>query len=987
LFEVALERPPGERTAMANDLCRGDQLLEAELLRLLKHAGKMASFLEGGATPKARRTFADGQVVAGRYEIIRFLGCGGMGEVYAAQDRALRVAVALKTVRPEIAYDPMSYERLRHEVQMARQVTHPNVCRLFDIGENKDSQGDLLFLTMELLSGQTLAERLAREGPVAEAEAVPIARGIADALEAAHHSGVIHRDLKPANIMMLPNMGKTCRPVVMDFGLAHRVVRSGDTLTAGNLLIGTLAYMAPELIKGAPPSVSSDVYAFGVTLYEMVTGNKPFPSDEALGSALDRSAQDLRKPSEVVKGLSDKWDTTILACLERAPEKRPKSAAQSIRILNGGTTTPVTSRQTRRRIKHQLAVWMMLVFFLALVTFGLRLYLRGPVFPAGTTLMLADIDNATGDRELDALTAVFRNQLEQSAYVQVCDRARAAEVLANMGRPPSQGIRGTIAREVSLRAGVPFVLFGSVAPLAGGLSLNLQLEQLSGTSIFARNSWAFSTQVPGKSQLLDAVHEGSRWVRRILGETARDVATHDRLPQDTTTRSWEALADFGQAERFYAQHQTGAAIALLQGATRYDPNFALAYMRLGDILTSTYRREEGLGYWQLALDETNRQHLTRREELRIRGLYSIDSDDFAAAEAAFAQMEIEYPRDYLPSFYLATALQWEGRLEESVRKLEAADRNQPDSISVIAMLAHDDILLGRYSDVNVQVRRLSQLKYESYAAHYQGLQQFATGDYAGALESFKKESESQELGRRSRGIYYRAGLLCELGRLTEARDVLEKSSDSDINATQPELHAAKLVALAYIDWKTGRRSAARIACLDAASRNPSPELLARAGSLLARIGYQQDARNLAQQLKGAPETRAATEARLRLSGEISLAAGNAKAALVAFKQLDSVAPPLRFREGLAAAYARTGKPETALSYYDTPRSATDLWQALECDYPGLLTDTLFDAAQAALAAGDQQRAQTALSLYFQRRGSGSQSPETVAASRLNKNRI
>ncbi len=226
--------------------------------------------------------FSPGDVLAGRFRILRFIAQGGMGEVYAAEDQVLRDRVALKTIRADIAGDPGTMDRFLREVYLARQVTHPNVSRIFDVFQH----GETKFLTMELLTGETLADRIARAGRLTEAQALPLVAQMASAIGAAHEAGVIHRDFKSANVMLVPDSQKTggLRAVVTDFGLARRS-RSGASAslsaarTETEMVIGTPDYMAPEQVEGGQITPSVDIYAFGVVLYELVTGDRPFTGE------------------------------------------------------------------------------------------------------------------------------------------------------------------------------------------------------------------------------------------------------------------------------------------------------------------------------------------------------------------------------------------------------------------------------------------------------------------------------------------------------------------------------------------------------------------------------------------------------------------------------------------------------------------------------------------------------------------------------------
>jgi eukaryotic-like serine/threonine-protein kinase len=230
-FARILELTPPEREEVLAGLEGEDPEVRAGLQRLLSAERKAGSFLETITWFEQERAadagtgapaFSNGEQVAGRYRIVRFIQAGGMGEVYEAEDTALRQHVALKTILPEIAGRSRSLERFRREIAMARRVTHPNVCRVFDVGQHTDpSNGSVVtFLTMELLQGETLGQKLKRDGPMGPEEALPLIEQMAEALAAAHEAEVIHRDFKPGNVMLVPRKSGGVKAVVTDFGLA-----------------------------------------------------------------------------------------------------------------------------------------------------------------------------------------------------------------------------------------------------------------------------------------------------------------------------------------------------------------------------------------------------------------------------------------------------------------------------------------------------------------------------------------------------------------------------------------------------------------------------------------------------------------------------------------------------------------------------------------------------------------------------------------------
>ena len=286
--------------------------------------------------------FSDGAIVAERFRIVRMLGAGGMGEVYEAEDVVLGgERIALKTLRASLAADEASRERLRKELLLARRITHPNVCRVHDVYEHHMSSSDrLLFFTMELLDGETLADRLSRE-TLTSTTALPIARQIGAALQAAHSVRVAHGDLKPANIILARTHTTNERAVVTDFGLARALpAGSGAISTSGvSRPWGTPAYMAPEQLISGTVTRATDIYAFGVILCELVTGQRPYTDGSPMFLALKKMRHAPKLPREDVNSLDSRWQAAIVRCLDADPDKRFAFAPDVVKALEGRPAT------------------------------------------------------------------------------------------------------------------------------------------------------------------------------------------------------------------------------------------------------------------------------------------------------------------------------------------------------------------------------------------------------------------------------------------------------------------------------------------------------------------------------------------------------------------------------------------------------------------------------------------------------------------------
>src|ERR1035438_6726058 len=367
LFHAAREMPEAQREDYLRGESGDDTGLVSEVRGMLREDSQSGMLDRPPVTPPpSESVFSPGQMVSGRYRIVRFLGRGGMGEVFEAEDCELKGRVALKTLLPLIASDGRMLARFKQEIQLSRKVSHPNVCRVFDLARHPADAAPAdatVFLTMEFLDGETLAARLHREGRMSPADALPLLAQMADALDAAHRAGVIHRDFKPGNVMLVPS-AEGLRAVVTDFGLARSFTAGGETTaTLTGTLMGTLDYMAPELMSGGTASIASDVYAFGTTAYKMIAGALPFPSDTPLAGAIRRAKGPPPSPRPLVPDLDPKWEQAILRALDPEPVRRFSRAGHLVKTLRGETPSmsiriPV---MTRRRVIAGAAAAIVLI--------------------------------------------------------------------------------------------------------------------------------------------------------------------------------------------------------------------------------------------------------------------------------------------------------------------------------------------------------------------------------------------------------------------------------------------------------------------------------------------------------------------------------------------------------------------------------------------------------------------------------------------------
>ena len=344
LYSAALDLPRAGRSGYVEQMCARDPELARELMALLAVDSNVGNTLDPHMEdisyfPNGRSAvLPHGTVLAGRFRIVRHLGSGGMGDVYEALDLQMEQGrIALKTIRPAIADDPAALARFKDEVRLARQLTGPNICRIHELyltGPHEHAHC-AAFLTMELLEGVTLHDRIQQASPLPVAQIRVIAEQLCAALGCIHEAGIIHRDLKPRNVMLSPHHGGE-RVVVMDFGLARAAAGASDpfgaSLGRAGLIVGTPSYMAPEQFEGGEVSPATDVYALGLILYELATGVQPFAAHSPLAAAV-RRAKRPETASTVRNDLPPAWDEVITRCLQYDPAHRFQSAADVLQAL------------------------------------------------------------------------------------------------------------------------------------------------------------------------------------------------------------------------------------------------------------------------------------------------------------------------------------------------------------------------------------------------------------------------------------------------------------------------------------------------------------------------------------------------------------------------------------------------------------------------------------------------------------------------------
>jgi serine/threonine protein kinase/Tfp pilus assembly protein PilF len=784
-----------------------------------------------------------GSIFAGRYQIIEELGKGGVGRVYKVLDQEVNAKIALKLIKPEISVDKKNIERFRNELKTARDISHKNICRMYDLNKEAGSY----YITMEFVPGEDLKSMIRMSGRLAVGTTIGIAKQICDGLAEAHRLGVVHRDIKPSNIMI----DKEGNVRIMDFGIARSLKAKG--ITGAGVMIGTPEYMSPEQVEGKETDQRSDIYSLGVILYEMVTGQVPFEGDTPFTIGVKHKSEVPTNPKELNSQISDGLNNVILKCLEKDREKRYQSAddlhSELVSIEKGIPEServhPKKKPLTSREITVTLGIKKLFIpglIVIGAIVIGLAIWQLLPEREVEKhSIAVISFENQTGNSSYDYLQKAIPNllitNLEQSKYLSVTTWERLHDLLKQKGKEDVGFIDSDLGFGLCRQERIKALVLGSFVKAGDAFVTDVKVFDVETKNLIkSANKRGRGVQ----SILENQIDELTKEISRGVGLSERKIESEKTAITNVTTSSMEAYNYYLRGSDAFSKNHWNDAQIFFGKAVELDPKFADAYFQLGRIyewLRDTRARNDAYKKAMLYSDRT-----TIKQKMLIETFYASDVErDPEKGIRILKQILKEYPQEtrfhyrlgwifqhkmnlteeateeynkYLevephPRPYVYNQLGYiymgRGKFEKSLEYFKKYEALSPGDANPVDSLAELYFTTGRLDESITKYKEAIEIKPDFYEAYFSiGYINALKEDYVEALKWIDKSAEIAPTSRVKaeiclwRGFYH-----YWLGSYNQSLDYLRQIPDLVEETGNELMKALSFRITAWLHMNTG----------------------------------------------------------------------------------------------------------------------------------------------------------------------------------------
>jgi len=785
------------------------------------------------------------------YRILEKLGAGGMGEVYLAEDLKLGRKVAIKILSEEFTTNRDRLSRFELEASAASALNHPNILTIHEVGVDEGRH----FIATEYIDGVTLRRKMAA-AHLEIREVLDIAVQIASALEEAHAAGIVHRDIKPDNIMVRRNGFVK----VLDFGLAKLTETTTDrspsdaeastrvlVQTDAGVVMGTSHYMSPEQARGKQVDARSDIWSLGVVIYEMVTGRTPFEGETATDVIVGITQKEPPPLARFAPEAPAELDWIITKALRKDREERYQTIKEVLtdlrrlkqrvefeieaerstppdshtRSLTSGRVAPTlqdkalpTVEKTVSHVssaeyivggikRHKLAGIIALIVVAAIASGSYFYFKRKPALTNSDTVLLTEFINTTGESVFDGtLKQALAVQLGQTPFLNIFPEDRVRETLRFMGRSPDERITKEVGKEICERQGIKAMLVGSIAGLGSHYVITLEALNAHSGDPIAREQ----IEADSKEKVLSSLGTAASSLRKKLGESLSSIKQYDVAIEQATTSSLDALKAYAMGNEERNKGKVRESLAFYQRAVDLDPNFAMAYARIGVFYGNQSQFESAKDYVQKAYDLRDR--VSEREKLYITEKYynyvTGEMDKAMETQQTWSKL---YPTDFIPHNNLALNYLYFGRYDEALKEALEAVRLSPNNVSARENLIGSFMGLERLDEAEQAANELLKINPDFPGGHFHSyIFAFLRGDQARMKQEAEwgrgKPDEAEMIANFAWGETFS-------GRFKKGEELTKQSVDMFLSQGAKENAANILITLSQTQALVGKCQVAK----------------------------------------------------------------------------------------------------------------------------------------------------------------------------------